>query len=930
MTATPASTSRWQPLILAILGLAAPPVVWTASAQFTGDHWLRLALAAASALVVLVAGFVAKVWEKLNSRWVDACANWVDRKTRLFFSSYRKRYLTYLGYKHRSFDVKGLSTQGAHSIEIEQVFVELSVDPRSPTSIKPDPITSSAGERHTIWDYLELSHTEGANLAVIGAPGCGKTTLLKHLALMLSARRDRRFRAFTPFLLFLRDHAKAIQEDAQLTLTAVIAIALTAADLKPPEGWLENELDRGRGLILLDGLDEVADPDLRRLVVEWVERQMTRHGNDRFIVTSRPFGYRSNPLEGVTVLQVLTFTWPQVERFVSNWYLATETVATGKKDPGVDMAARDGASDLMRRLRGNSALSDLAVNPLLLTMIATVHRYQSTLPGRRVELYHDICEVFLGKRQQARGISLDFTPEQKKRVLEPLAWAMMTGNKREIVRQDAASAIAQALSRVTSSLSPDDFLRNVEDSSGLLLERENGVYVFAHLTFQEYLAASHARERGLQDELAAHTGDTWWHEALRLFSAQSDATNIVAACLDNTSSAGALALALECGEEARELKPDVRARIDRVLSHEIESPDSERRRIVAEALLNRRLRSLVRLDEHRYIDDTLITHAEYQLFLDELRARGKFRQPDHWSTYTYPSDSGRKPVVGMRPSDAEEFCDWLTAREGGVWSYRLPLVEELEHDRELSITFWARSQAGPNCVNAAKSAEPQQANDQYLYFEEFGDLFGPDGALNIALYDVVELDRSRALDFDRDQSHVDLDSSISALGYVLDMSLDLARSRMPRDHAFNLGHRASVLTTIIDAYNTVCEGNRIPSEFSILLIRALKCVHERDLAVPLEKARSRASILALVLANHFGKHPCVELQQSARRALALAILREIPNVELQQSKGRIPRASTFADLVINLIHQPLAILQLRVDGHLPAFEGIRIMKSREP
>ncbi|HEX7679408.1 MAG TPA: NACHT domain-containing protein, partial [Thermoanaerobaculia bacterium] len=643
-------------MILAILGLAAPPVVWTASAHLTGDHWLRLVLAAASALAVLVAGFIAKVWEKLNSRWVDACANWVDRKTRLFFSSYRKRYLTYLGYKHRSFDVKGLSTQGAHSIEIEQVFVELSVDPRSPTSIKPDPITSSAKERHTIWDYLELSRAEGANLAVIGAPGCGKTTLLKHLALILAARRERRFRSFTPFLLFLRDHAKAIQEDAQVTLTSVIASALTAADLNPPEGWLENELDRGRGLILLDGLDEVADPDLRRQVVEWAERQMTRHGNDRFIVTSRPFGYRSNPLSGVTVLQVLSFTWPQVERFVSNWYLATETVAAGKKDPGVVLAAHDGAADLMRRLRGNPALSDLAVNPLLLTMIATVHRYRSTLPGRRVELYYEICEVFLGKRQQARGISLDFTPEQKKRVLEPLAWAMMIENKREIGREGAALAIAEALSRVTSSLSPEAFLRNVEESSGLLIERENGIYSFAHLTFQEYLAASHARERGLQDELTVHTHDTWWHETLSLFAAQSDATGIVAACLDNVRSATALALALECGEEARELRPDVRARLDQVLSDEVESPYVERRRIVAEALLARRLRSLVRLDDNRYIDDALITHAEYQLFLDELHGRREFRQPDHWTAYQYEAGSAKGPVVGVRPSDAEEFC----------------------------------------------------------------------------------------------------------------------------------------------------------------------------------------------------------------------------------------------------------------------------------
>jgi predicted NACHT family NTPase len=86
------------------------------------------------------------------------------------------------------------------------------------------------------------------------------------------------------------------------------------------------------------------------------------------------------------------------------------------------MQARQQADDLLRRIVRTPALLALAVNPLLLTMITTVHRYRSSLPGRRVELYAEICEVFLGKRQQSRGIEIDMTPAQKQSVLQPLAY----------------------------------------------------------------------------------------------------------------------------------------------------------------------------------------------------------------------------------------------------------------------------------------------------------------------------------------------------------------------------------------------------------------------------------------------------------------------------------------------------------------------------
>ncbi|NPA76741.1 MAG: hypothetical protein GXN93_03230 [Candidatus Diapherotrites archaeon] len=84
----------------------------------------------------------------------------------------------------------------------------------------------------------------------------------------------------------------------------------------------------------------------------------------------------------------------------------------------------------------------------------------------------------------------------------------------------------------------------------LILEREQGIYGFAHLTFQEYLASVHAIENQLLDKLTAHIEDSWWHETLRLYAAQTDATPVLEACLqDDPPAVAALALALEVEPE---------------------------------------------------------------------------------------------------------------------------------------------------------------------------------------------------------------------------------------------------------------------------------------------------------------------------------------------------------------------------------------------
>jgi uncharacterized caspase-like protein len=485
--------------------------------------------------------------------------------------SYRKRYLHHLIDQHRFFDVRGLSTQGPHSLMLGHVFVELSIAPQPFHDATQNPIAQVPEHlregRYTIWDYLAQQHP----LVVLGAPGSGKTTLLKFITLMLAARRttpnQRALSGRVPILLTLRDHAADIREQSDYPIAQAVRDHLARSYGPPlPSGWFERQIDAGRCLILFDGLDEVADLETRKQVGMWVERQMRALGKNLFVITSRPFGYKTNPLSGVTVLEVRPFTTQQVERFVQNWYRANEIMSAQKDDAGVHRLARQGAENLLGRLRTTPALYDLAVNPLLLTMIATVHRYRSSLPGRRVELYAEICEVFLGKRQQAHGQQLDLTPAQKQSVLQVLAYHLMQAQTREITLADALHVIAQPLELVSMHMTGEAFLKDIENSSGLLIERENGVYAFAHLIFQEYLAAAHIKTEGLGDELPPRVGLSWWHETILLYAAQADATAIIAACLEGEQpSVDALSLALRCEEEALHIQPALRQRLTDML-----------------------------------------------------------------------------------------------------------------------------------------------------------------------------------------------------------------------------------------------------------------------------------------------------------------------------------------------------------------------------
>jgi len=547
-------------------------------------------------IVILIMGFFVKIWQKLEGKWTDVLADQIDAIFQELISGYKRRYLEHISYQHRFFDVKGLRTQGPYNLELEKVFVQLSVDPTSIHDTIANPIQNTTSTiitgSHTIWEFV--SSKKMRNFAIVGAPGSGKTTMLKHMALTLTGtpRKIKKdgLPVLIPILLFLRDHKDDIKTTPDVKLTQLIHHQLDRRQIPlPPDGWLEKQLETGNCLIMLDGLDEVADISVRKIVVTWVENCMQAHGRNRFIVTSRPHGYKTNPLSNVTVLQVKPFTHAQIKTFVRNWYLANEMMSSQKYDKGVYADAKQGANDLLRRLQHTPTLNELAVNPLLLTMIATVHRYRSSLPGRRVELYSEICEVFLGKRHEARGLVADLTPAQKQRVLQPIAYCLMVNKVQNIKLTNVEGLVNKHLSLVNPDVSASEFIKEIENTSGLLIERESGEYGFSHLTFQEYLAAAYVFENKIERELINYVTDPWWQETIRLYCAQTDASNIIHACLKKLD-ISALALAIDCMSEAREVDAMTRRIFSNVMQRGSEHSNPDVRRVVAEAKLKARLR----------------------------------------------------------------------------------------------------------------------------------------------------------------------------------------------------------------------------------------------------------------------------------------------------------------------------------------------------
>jgi hypothetical protein len=466
-----------------------------------------------------IIGMLVEVLDKMPksaapSKWGN------DSNDLLFENDYRKSVFRHSD-KLQLFGVSSRLERSSYSLSVAYISMSVASD-RAKDREFPDDTTDS---KDVNWkrdgsDYVSVEEALSAHpyVMVSGGAGSGKTTLIQWLA--ASAARSsfsgslESWNGRVPFILPLRrfvDVPLPRPEDFVAPIAEPIAGAM-------PVGWVHRILTSGRGLVLVDGLDEI--PAGQRVeTTSWLEKLIDYFPDNRFIITSRSTALSEDLMKSTrfAYANLLPMEYPDIKQFVAHWHAAAirDVSSVEEKD-----SIRESERLILSTIRDRSSIKSLCSSPLLCALICALNRDRAgNIPENRMELYDTALQMLVVRRDEARRVSVvkdvALSYKESEVLLRSFALWLHENGHADAEKGEFESRIGKELAYLhRMSASKEDVAQHLLVRSGVLREPVPGRVDFVHRTFLEYLAAAAIVDDDSITKLVLHAHEDYWREVV--------------------------------------------------------------------------------------------------------------------------------------------------------------------------------------------------------------------------------------------------------------------------------------------------------------------------------------------------------------------------------------------------------------------------------
>lgn len=444
-------------------------------------------------------------------------------------------YFEYLQNELGEIQFEGMPTDqeaGAIKVNLENIFVPLEFQYEEKMTSDFDEF--SFAEQRTCIDGV-LNRTSRA--AILAKPGGGKSTLMRRIALAYAYPERRRKvddglpdKNWFPIYIRCRDLGDDVTRSILEIMEKIVYRAEIAQYKEAFYSLIENALQDGRLLLLIDGLDEISQEKSRICFVNQMRTFVATYPTIHLLITSRETGFRA--VAGTLASYCEHYTIAglnenQIRQLSLKWHQALL---------GESSQAEEESNRVCNIILNDTRIISLAENPLLLTTLLFVKRWVGYLPTKKCRLYEEMIKLLLVTWNAAGHDKLDMDETEPQ--LAFVAYSMTVCGLQKITRNNLTQYIISARKAMPellsyTELSPTRFIDQVEERSSLLIqmgleENEAGVlvpsYEFSHLSFQEYLTAKAIAQSWLPDAdntellqiIKAHIEEDHWQEVIPL------------------------------------------------------------------------------------------------------------------------------------------------------------------------------------------------------------------------------------------------------------------------------------------------------------------------------------------------------------------------------------------------------------------------------